>query len=145
MNSICGADCSICNMKEKCKGCKETCGSPFGGRCVAAEYIKKCGLEAYNEFKDKLLNEINDLLKAEGIPSATKLYELPGEIVNLEYPLPNGQTVKFLNDKSIYLCCQIEMPDNKRCCGVVADTGFILICSYGANGIDPEIILYKRR
>lgn len=36
--------------------------------------------------------------------------------------------------------CGIE-----RCYGVVADERFILVCEYGCNGADPEIIVYKRR
>ena len=28
---------------------------------------------------------------------------------------------------------------------VVADEKFILVCEYGCNGADPEIVLYKRR
>ena len=29
--------------------------------------------------------------------------------------------------------------------GVIADTGFILICSYSRDGSDPEIVVFKRR
>ena len=48
-NTICGADCSICGYSKGCKGCTETDGRPFGGSCVAAEYIKTGGTEAYEE------------------------------------------------------------------------------------------------
>ena len=34
---------------------------------------------------------------------------------------------------------------SERCYGVVANEDLILICEYGCNGSDPEIILYKRR
>ena len=70
---------------------------------------------------------------------------LTGAYVNLEYPLSNGTTVKFLSDKDIYLGNQIERQDSERCYGVVANEDFILICEYGCNGSDPEIVLYKRR
>ena len=70
---------------------------------------------------------------------------LTGAYVNLEYPLSNGTTARFLNDKDIYLGNQIERPDSERCYGVVADEMFILVCEYGCNGADPEILLYKRR
>ncbi len=70
---------------------------------------------------------------------------LTGAYVNLEYPLSNGTTVKFLNDKDIYLGNQIERQDSERCYGVVANEDFILICEYGCKGSDPEIVLYKRR
>ena len=94
-----------------------------GGRCVAAEYIKFGGLEAYQQFKQELLSEINVL----------------------EYPMPSGEKVKLLNDKNIYLGAQIEFADLGICYRVVADTGFILICSYSVNGSEPELIVYKKR
>lgn len=145
MRTICGAKCEECSFREVCKGCEATCGMPFGGKCIAAEYIKVGGREAYGEFQKGLLSEINTLLKAEGIPEAEALYELPGSFVNLEYPIPGGQTVKLLDDKKIYLGSQIEFADMGVCYGVVADTGFILICSYSVNGSEPELLLYKKR
>lgn len=50
-----------------------------------------------------------------------------------------------MNDKDIYLGNQIERQDSERCYGVVADENFILVCEYGCNGVNPEIVLYKRR
>ena len=145
MNNYCGAMCEGCKSENICKGCINTCGSPFGGRCVAAEYIKVGGLAAYEEFKKKIKGEINKLLISEGIPAADDLCELVGEYVNLEFQLPNGEKVKLLNDKDIYLCTQIEIPDKGSCIGIAADTSFILICSYGEGGENPEIVMYKRR
>ncbi len=145
MGTICGADCTNCGMKAACKGCIKTCGKPFGGTCVAAEYIKAGGKKAYEEFKEMLRQEINELLKSMDIPEALALYELAGSYVNLGYELPSGETVKFLNDKNIYLGCQIEVPDWELCCGVVADASFILVVRYGINGSDPELICYKKR
>ncbi len=145
MSSLCGAKCEECPLKNDCAGCSETCGSPFGGSCIAASYIKTGGREAYAAFKSILLAEVNAVLKAEGLPLADGLYELAGKFVNLEYPLPNGQRARLLDDRNIYLGCQIEFADLGICYGVVADTGFILVCSYSVNGSDPEIIIYKRR
>jgi len=145
MRTYCGANCEDCPSKENCKGCRETCGSPFGGRCVAAEYIKFGGLEAYQQFKQKLLGEINTLLAAQGIGTINGLFELVGEFVNLEYTMPSGEKVKLLNDKNIYLGAQIKFADLGICYGVVADTGFILACSYSVNGSEPELIVYKKR
>ena len=145
MRTYCGANCEDCPSKENCKGCRETCGSPFGGRCVAAEYIKFGGMEAYQQFKLALLDEINALLATQGISAIDGLFELVGEYVNLEYPMPSGEKVKLLNDKNIYLGAQIEVADLGICYGVVADTGFILICSYGVNGSEPELIVYQKR
>ena len=73
------------------------------------------------------------------------LFLLDGAYVNLEYPLPNGTTVKFLKDKDIYLGNQIEKTNSERCYGVVANEKAVLVCEYGCNGDSPEIVLYKRR
>lgn len=143
--SICGADCSKCPTKDECGGCTRTNGRPFGGRCVAAEYIKFGGIESYNEFKENLKNEINELLDSLNIPKADNLFELHGKFINLVYVLPSGEKVKFLNDNNIYLGSQIEFADLGICYGVVADTNFILVCSYSVDGSEPELITYKKR
>ena len=145
MSTYCGANCESCPSRANCRGCIETGGSPFGGRCVAAEYIKVGGLQAYQAFKQKLLDEVNGLLAAEGLGTVGGLVELVGQYVNLAYPLPSGEKVKLLNDKDVYLGTLIEMTDLGLRCGVVADAGFILICRYGADGGDPELIVYHRR
>jgi hypothetical protein len=90
-----------------------------------------------------MIEEINAL----GISGLTvnDLNLLTGAYVTLEYPLSNGTTVKYLKDKDIYLGNQIERQDSERCYGVAADETFILVCEYGCNGADPEIVLYKRR
>ncbi len=143
MSTICGAQCEGCNFKANCHGCTETCGRPFGGACIAAECIKACGKEKYAEFKQNLLIEINALLQTNNIPAADALNELPGFFVNLPYPLPSGETVKFLNDKNVYLGTQIEASDG--CYGVIADQHFILVCNYKINGTEPKLIAYKKR
>ena len=145
MSTYCGANCESCPSKEGCKGCLATCGSPFGGRCIAAEYIKVGGLEAYRQFKQKLTDEVNDLLSAEGLGKTDHLFELAGAYVNLEYPMPSGKKVKLLDDKNIYLGTQIEFADLGICYGVVADTGFILLCSYSRDGSEPELTVYRKR
>ena len=145
MNTICGANCENCGLKDSCAGCAATCGRPFGGDCVAAEYIKAGGREKYAEFKEKLLREINALLAENDIPAAAALYELQGSFVDLPYPLPSGESVKFLDPKKIYLGTQIEAPDLGFYFGAVADTSFLLVCRYGEGGTDPELIAYKKR
>lgn len=145
MNSICKANCDDCNYKNDCRGCEQTCGKPFGGTCVAAQYIKTGGIEKYYEFKKILLDEINSLLKENGIPKTDKLYELPGNFVNLDYPLQSGNAARFLDERKVYLGAQIEFADLGICYGVVADTNFILICSYSVDGSEPELLLYKKR
>lgn len=145
MENYCGANCENCGIKENCHGCTATCGSPFGGRCVAAEYIKVGGRKGFEDFKAKLLEEINELLKAEGLGKAEELCELAGSFINLEYTMPSGEKVKLLNDKNIYLGTQIEFAEMGVCYGVAADASFILISSYSVDGSEPEIVLYKRR
>ena len=145
MKTYCGADCTGCRFEENCKGCCETCGSPFGGKCIAAEYIKSNGIEAYKSFKKSLMDEINALLATEGIPATENLFELVGSFVNLEYTLPSGNKVKFLNDNNIYLGAQIETTGQEVCYGVIADSTFILICRYKAGGTEPEVVLFKKR
>ena len=99
----------------------------------------------FEEFKKQLIDEINDL-HIEGMPKVERLNALVGRYVNLEYRLPNGQTVKFLDDQATYLGNQLE-PEfgGERCFGVLANMEFILVCTYGAEGSDPELVLYKKR
>ena len=99
----------------------------------------------FEEFKKKLVDEIN-ALKIEGMPHVDKLNALVGGYVNLEYPLPNGSKVRFLDDGTTYLGTQLE-PEfgGERCFGVLANMDFILICTYGRDGADPELVLYKKR
>ena len=99
----------------------------------------------FDEFKKKLIEEIN-ALNIEGLPKVEKLNALVGKYVNLEYQLPNGMKVKFLDDNTTYLGNQFgEHACSDRCFGVLANMDFILICTYGAEGADPELVLYKKR
>jgi hypothetical protein len=99
----------------------------------------------FEEFKKQLIDEIN-ALKIEGMPKLESLNALVGNYVNLEYRLPNGSAVKFLDDGTTYLGNQLE-PEfgGERCFGVLANMDFILICTYGEGGSDPELVLYKKR
>ena len=138
MITYCGENCcKECDRLLACGGCEQCQGHPFGGSCVAERNSN------FSELKQQLIEEINAL----GIGGliVDDLNLLTGAYVNLEYPLSNGTTVKFLNDKDIYLGNQIERQDSERCYDVVANEDFILICEYGCNGSDPEIVLYKRR
>ena len=99
----------------------------------------------FEEFKKKLIEEINDL-NIEGMPKVEKLSALVGKYVNLEYPLPGGMKAKFLNDQTTYLGTQLESEIvDGLCFGVLANMEFILICTYEAEGANPELILYKKR
>lgn len=96
-------------------------------------------------FKQTLIDEIN-ALDIDGMPKITRLNALVGKYVNLEYRLPNGQTVKFLDDNATYLGNQLECEfGTDRCFGVLANMDFILVCTYEENGENPELVLYKKR
>ncbi|MQM73033.1 MAG: helix-turn-helix domain-containing protein [Eubacteriaceae bacterium] len=99
----------------------------------------------FDAFKQKLIEEINDL-HIEGMPKVEKLNALVGKYVNLEYRLPNGMKVKFLNDQTTYLGNQLESEfGGERCFGILANMGFILICTYEKEGDNPDLVLYKKR
>ena len=99
----------------------------------------------FEEFKEQLVREINGL-RIEGMPEVKKLNALVGSDVNLEYRLPNGAKVKFLNDRTTYLGTQLESEfGGERHFGVLAGMDFILVCTYEGEGTDPELVLYKKR
>jgi transcriptional regulator with XRE-family HTH domain len=146
INTLLGAPrelvCSCCGMSlEDCNISKEKDGS------FNEEYCKWCYAngEKLEKSKQQLINEINTLLQIEGLPKVENLNLLPGEFVNMEYALPNGEKVKFLDDTQNYLCSQLENITNGRCFGIVANMSFILICSYEENGENPQLVIYKKR
>jgi len=108
-------------------------------------YVEIGGKEKLEEFKKQLISEINTILAIEGLPKVESLNVLSGEFVNLEYTLPNGKMVKFLDDKQTYLGSQLESKFGNRCFGIAANMDFILICSYEENGKNPELVVYKKR
>ena len=104
---------------------------------------EKAGGQNAEELKRQLTDEFNSL-GIEGMPKVEKLYALVGSYVNLAYPLPSGHAVPFLDDRTTYFGCQIE-GENKRCFGLLGNESFLLVSTYGENGGDPELILYKKR
>ena len=150
MEAICGANCEECELlkNNKCKGCNNTNACPFGKKCWIAKYIEVGEKDSFELLKKEIIEELNSL-KIEGMPIIEDLYPLHGEFVNMEYPLPNGEQVKLLNDNEAYLGNQLECifndNDNKLCFGVLANMSFLLVCQYEENGINPEIIIYKKR
>lgn len=101
--------------------------------------------EKLAEFKKQLIDEFNTLLHMEGLPRVEDLNMLSGEFINLEYTLPSGEKVKFLDDKQTYLGSQIESEFGDRCIGIAANMEILLICSYEENGENPELVIYKKR
>ena len=108
-------------------------------------YKHLAGAEQFAAFKQQLMDEIN-ALGIEGMPKVETLNALVGGYINLEYRLPNGKTVKFLEDGATYLGTQLECEfGGNRCFGIAANMDFILISTYEENGEDPELVLYKKR
>ena len=108
-------------------------------------YTNLAGAEKFAEFKQQLIDEINALL-IEGMPKVEKLNALVGGYINLEYRLPNGNLVKFLDDGATYLGNQLECEfGGNRCFGIAANMDFILVCTYEENGENPELVIYKKR
>lgn len=99
----------------------------------------------FEVFKRQLMDEI-DALQVEGMPQLTKLNALVGKYVNLEYRLPSGECVKFLDDQKTYLGNQIECEfGGDRYFGVLADMEFIMVSTYEKEGENPELVIYKKR
>ena len=150
----------------------ECCGMPIDGENVSREkdgalneeYCKWCyangeytldffekyrelgGKEKFEEFKKQLIHEFNTLLHIEGLPKVENLNVLSGSFINLEYRLPSGQSIKFLDDNATYLGSQLECEfGGDRCFGIAANMDFLLVCTYEENGENPELVIYKKR
>ena len=109
------------------------------------KYRELGGEEKFDEFKQQLIAEFN-ALHIEGMPEVKELNVLVGGYVNLEYSLPNGKTVKFLDDGATYLGNQLECEfGGNRCFGIIANMEFLLVCTYEENGENPELVIYKKR
>ena len=108
-------------------------------------YRELGGDEGFERFQQQLMAEFN-ALGVDGMPEVTGLNVLTGSYINLAYPLPSGEKVKFLNDNATYLGNQLHcLYGGSRCFGVVANMQFLLVCTYGPLGEDPELVVYKRR
>lgn len=57
MAAICGADCGSCGMRERCRGCAETEGYPFGDECVVYKCYKGGGEKSFYQYKNQLIEE----------------------------------------------------------------------------------------
>ena len=80
------------------------------------------------------------------LESVEKLNALVGKYINLAYRLPNGKTVKFLDDQATYLGNQLECEfGGDRCFGIAANMDFLLVCTSEENGKNPELVVYKKR
>lgn len=141
-SSLCGADCANCPFSTGCAGCRETDAHPFGQPCMVADYCKQ-GHNAFAAFKQKLIDAFNALPLSD-LPAVTELFALRGAFINLPFLLPSGETVKFWHDDRIYLGTQLPKPGTNRCYGLAGDDRYLMLCEYGENGIDPELLIFKR-
>lgn len=108
-------------------------------------YIELGCEEKFEEFKKQLICEFN-ALNVEGMPKVESLNVLSGSFINLEYELQNGKKVKFLDDNATYLGNQLPCEfGGERCFGIAANMQFLLVCTYEANGTNPELVIYKKR
>ena len=109
------------------------------------QYKNLDGEEKFDEFKNKLIEEFN-ALNIEGMPKVGKLNALVGAYINLEYKLPNGKSIKLLDDNATYLGNQLECEfGGNRCFGIAANMDFLVVCTYEENGENPELVIYKKR
>ena len=107
-------------------------------------YAEIGGDEKFAEFKKQLIREFNEL-HIEGMPEVRTLNYLVGGYINMEYTLPNGQKVKFLDDNTTYLGYQLECEfGGGRCFGIAANMEFLLFCTYEENGENPDLVVYKK-
>lgn len=63
----------------------------------------------------------------------------------MEYEV-NGNKVKLLDDNATYWCNQVERLDSQgRCFGIACDERHIFVSEYGKDGVDAEIVIFKRQ
>lgn len=94
--------------------------------------------------KQQFIDEVNALGIA-GLPKIDNLFILQGSFINMEYSI-HGNSVKLLDDNQVYWGTQVEKLDAPgRCLGIACDEHYILVCEYGKDGTDGEIVMLKRR
>lgn len=147
--SICGINCSECELHTSCKGCAATGGHPHGGQCVVAECCTAKGQKHCSECsvcpaREQLIAELN-ALGIEDMCEVTRLNLLLGSYINSEYILPSGQAVKLWKDNSVYFGNMLPKRGTDRCYGIAADEEYLVVTEFGMDGEDAEIVLLKRR
>ena len=141
--SICKKyNCEECPSFKDCGECENCNAMPFGAKeqCICARLIADKGFRGFQDTFQHVINSIN-ALSIHGL-HVEDMNILPGSYLNLEYPLPNGETVKFLNDNRTYFANQIETDGDRRY-GVVSDGSFLLVASYEPEGKHPKLLLYQ--
>ncbi len=153
MKTICGLTCDTCWMKDQCAGCTETNAHPFGGSCILGQCCQSktcpnCGHAYENNRKDcPLIQNLVAEFNALGIPDmepVTTLNALHGAYINLTYHLPGGD-IRFWDDSRMYLGNQMQKLGSDRYYGLTVDENYLLVCEYGEDGAEAEIVVFKRR
>ena len=99
---------------------------------------------ASSPIKQTLIDEVNGLSIA-GMPKINNLFVLQGDSINMAYPI-NGNSVKLLDDKSVYWGNQVAKEGaDDRCFGIACDEHYILVSEYGKDGTDAQLVVLKRR
>lgn len=88
------------------------------------EIIKKLGISEFEKFKSLNL--------------------MDGSYLNIECQLPNGKVSKILDDNKKYYANQIDIEGTDKCYGVAADENFVAVYRYGCDGVDGELIIWKK-
>ncbi len=114
---------------------------PKHGDTPSGARIEQC--RAWITLKRQLINEFNSLQIAD-MDKVTDLYQGKGSFVNIQYTLSSGQIVKLLDDEKTYYIHQLCKKNSDRCYGLVGDDKYLLVCEYGENGTNAEILIYKR-
>jgi len=96
-----------------------------------------------NELIARLIKEFNALGIAD-MHEVTELHKLPGDYINLESRLPNGEMGRILDDNKMYYGNQICRPGSSRCYGLAADEHQLAVFEYGDNGSDSVLVVWKR-
>ncbi|MBR4887915.1 MAG: helix-turn-helix transcriptional regulator [Clostridia bacterium] len=91
----------------------------------------------------RLIREFNSL-GIEDMHEVAELHKLPGDYINLESRLPNGQIARILDDSKMYYGNQICRPGSDRCYGLAADETQLAVFEYGNNGSDSVLVVWKR-
>ena len=99
---------------------------------------------ATSPIKKELIEEVN-ALGIDGLPAISNLFVLQGSYINMEYEV-NGNKVKLLDDNATYWCTQVERSDRPgRCFGIACDERHIFVSEYGKDGVNAEIVIFKKR
>ena len=153
------SNCTMEEMAEFCSKFVEEYNKNTGRNLTADEYKQELlkffpmlkrwqddssprgGQEGVHPMKKIFIEEVNAL----GIPGLhiDNLFVLQGSFVNQAYNI-NGNEVKLLDDNATYWGNQV-IKDDARCYGIACCEKYILVSEYGVDGVNPEVVILKKR